>query len=264
MSEKHTVTRVRHEVRRRLATVKAVQRLTPNMVRVTLTGDALEGFVSQGYDDHVKLIFPRNGGIRSTDLPPSPDDLQRPLMRDFTPRRFDADARELIIDFALHEAGPAAEWAAQAREGQYLEIGGPRSSFIVSDDFDGYLFVGDETALPAIGRRLEELRADTRAIVVAAVAGRADEQTFRSAARVGAHWVHRPTAQAADPRFLLDALAGVQLPDGEVYAWVAAESGVAKTVRQHLLVERGLDRARVKAAGYWRVGGAGVHDSFDD
>jgi NADPH-dependent ferric siderophore reductase len=30
----------------------------------------------------------------------------------------------------------------------------------VPDDFDWYLLIGDETALPAIGRRVEELRAD--------------------------------------------------------------------------------------------------------
>ena len=56
MTERHAVARVRHELRRRLLTVKTAERLTPQMVRVTLTGDDLEGFVSAGYDDHVRAV----------------------------------------------------------------------------------------------------------------------------------------------------------------------------------------------------------------
>jgi NADPH-dependent ferric siderophore reductase len=161
MSERHAVTRVRHEVRRRRATVTAAERFTPNMVRVTFQGADLEGFVSLGHDDHVKLIF---------------SDGEARVMRDFTPRRYDAARRELTIDFALHEAGPASDWAAQARPGQQIEIGGPRSSFVVPDDFDTYLLIGDETALPAIGRWLEALRAGASAVVLAAVTDATEEQ----------------------------------------------------------------------------------------
>ena len=246
----HVVTRLRQEPQRRRVTVKAAHRLTPNMVRVTFAGDSLASFVSQGYDDHVKLIFPSADGV--------------PAMRDFTPRRYDAVARELTIDFALHATGPASDWAAQAQPGQALEVGGPRSSFVVPDDFDGYLFVGDETALPAIGRRLEELRAGVPAAVVAAVAGPAEEQALASAAALDVHWVHRPATQAADPGALLGALAAARLPPGDVYAWVAAESSVARALRQHLLAERGHNRAWMKAAGYWRQGGAGVHERLGD
>jgi NADPH-dependent ferric siderophore reductase len=249
MSERHAVTRVRHELRRRRATVKTAERLTPNMVRVTFEGADLEGFVSLGHDDHVKLIFPP---------------AEAPVMRDFTPRRYDAAARQLTVDFALHDAGPASDWAAQARPGQQLEIGGPRSSFVVPDDFDTYLLIGDETALPAIGRWLEALRVGARALVLAAVAEGAEEQAFSSAAAVEIHWVHRPLSQAADPRFLLDALQALRLPGGDVYAWVAAESGVARALRRHLVSELGLESARIKAAGYWRQGGAGVHERLDD
>jgi NADPH-dependent ferric siderophore reductase len=256
MSDAHEVTRIRHEVRRRPVTVKSVARLTPNMVRVVFTGDSLEGFASLGYDDHVKLVFPpAEPGLAEGDPP---------LMRDFTPRRYDAAARELTIDFALHETGPASDWACRCRPGSRLEIGGPRSSFVVPDAFDWYLFAGDETALPAIGRRLEELRAGVRVVVVAAVVDKAEEQDFRSAADVTFHWVHRPTAQGADPARLLSALRGLILPPGDGYAWVAAEARVARALRQYLVAERGLDKARVKAAGYWRQGGAGVHERLDD
>ena len=89
----------------------------------------------------------------------------------------------------------------------------PRGSFVVPDDFDWYLFIGDETALPAIGRRLEELRPGAKAIVVAAVAGPEEEQTFDSRANVTTIWVRRPLSRAEDPAPLLAAGVPVQLPE---------------------------------------------------
>jgi len=89
-------------------------------------------------------------------------------MRDFTPRHFDASTRTLTLGFALHDAGPASAWAASARVGDVLGFGGPRGSRLTPDNFDWYLLVGDETALPAIGRRTEELRTGVPVLTVAA------------------------------------------------------------------------------------------------
>ena len=94
--EEPRITRVRHELKRRALTVARVERVPLNMVRVVLNGEELEGFISLGFDDHIKVFFPT-------------------AMRDFTPRRLDADAGELWIDIFLHDGGPAASWAAQAR-----------------------------------------------------------------------------------------------------------------------------------------------------
>jgi NADPH-dependent ferric siderophore reductase len=265
---KHAIARVRHEPRRRLLTVQRVERLTPNMARVTLGGD-LAGFVSSAYDDHVKVFFPLPGQNAPTipeqgpNGPVHPEEAERSPGRDYTPRRYDTN--ELVIDFALHDAGPATDWATKARPGQQLGIGGPRGSFVVPDDFDWYLFIGDETALPAIARRLEELRSGVRAIVVAAIAGPEEEQKLQSQAEVEAIWVHRPLSRAADPAPLLDAVRGLKLPKNEDgYAWAAGESQTAKLLRRHLIDERGLDKAWVKAAGYWKRGAASIHETHND
>jgi NADPH-dependent ferric siderophore reductase len=266
---RHAITRVRHQPRRRLLTVQRVERLTPAMARVTLGGD-LAGFVSDAYDDHVKVMFPLPGQNAPTIPEPGPDgtvpeSAARSPGRDYTPRRYDVAQNQLVIDFALHDAGPATSWAAQAAPGQQLSVGGPRGSFVVPDDFDWYLFVDDETALPAIGRRLEELRAGTRAIVVAAVTDSEEEQELTSCAAVEAVWVHRPLSRAEDPAPLLDTVRALKLPkSGDGYAWVAGESQTAKLLRRHLLDERDFDKAFVKAAGYWKRGNASVHETHND
>ena len=229
---KHAITRVRHEPRRRLLTVRKVERLTPNMARVTLAGD-LTGFTSSAYDDHVKVFFPLPGQSAPTipgqgpNGPVHAEGVERSPSRDYTPRRYDAARNELVIDFALHDAGPATDWATRAAPGQQLGVGGPRGSFVVPDDFDWYLFIGDETALPAIGRRLEELRAGTQAIVVAAVTGPEEEpgrcqnglgaaaavpgRRSRAAARCGSR------ADAAQDRRRLR-LGGGRIADGKAVA----------------------------------------------
>lgn len=47
-------------------------------------------------------------------------------------------------------------------------------------------------------------------------------------------------------------------PTGSVplYAWLAGEAGVIRTLRRHLVSERGLDRVTVAFMGYWRLGRA--------
>jgi NADPH-dependent ferric siderophore reductase len=262
--------RVRHETKSRLLQVRDVSRLTPKMVRVVVGGDALAGFVSASYDDHVKLFFPHPGEEKpvlptpSPNGPTYPEGVKRPAARDYTPRRYDAAANTLTLDFVLHDAGPATAWAAQARPGHFLGVGGPRGSFVIPDDFDWYLFAGDETALPAIGRRLEELPANTRVLVVAEVADKKEEQRFSGRASVEVRWLHRDGAAPGTTALLQDAVAGLSLPPGEGYAWVATEAATAKALRRHLVEERGLDKERVKAAAYWKRGDIAVHETYND
>lgn len=248
---KHEIIRHRHETRRRRLTVAEKIHLTPAMIRIVLTGEELADFVSLGADDHIKLFLPAGDGDRQE-------------KRDYTPRAYDRDARRLTIDFAVHEAGPATRWAIAAQTGDEIEIGGPRGSAVVSPTFDWWLLIGDETALPAIGRRIEELPAGVEVISVVAVASAEEEQTLTTAARLSAIWVHRPNNQADDPTALLSALRNIALPEGDGFVWIAAETTVARAVRDYLSAERGHPREWTKAAGYWRKGEADSHGKLTD
>jgi NADPH-dependent ferric siderophore reductase len=262
--------RVRHETRRRLLQVGDVRQLTPKMLRIVVGGDELQGFVSAAHDDHVKLFFPPPGQEKpampthTPNGPVYPEGMPQPAARDYTPRRYDPAASALTIDFVLHGEGPATAWAAQARPGNFIGVGGPRGSFIVPDDFDWYLLAGDEAALPAIGRRLEELPAGTRAIVLAEVADADEEQHFDTRTKLEVHWLHRDGDRPGVRPLLHDAIAQLKLPSGDGYAWVAAEAATAKALRRLLVDERGLRKDRVKAAAYWRQGAVAVHETYDD
>lgn len=262
-----TPQRVRHALRFSAVEVVKTERITPHLLRITLGGDELAEFVSPGFDDHVKLFFPDANGVLALptagpDGPVWPNGV-KPTMRDYTPRNFDPVARTLEIDFALHLAGPATRWAEQATVGQRLGVGGPRGSFIVTTDFDWHLLVGDDTALPAISRRLAELPAEAHAIVIAEVDSAADKVDLPTAANVQIVWAYRDNATAGEFP-VLTALEQIALPEGDFHAWVACESAAAKTVRAHLIAVHHANPKWIRASGYWRKGSADTHDSLDD
>lgn len=267
-SASRSVQRVRHETRMRLLTVKRVVKITPRMVRVTLTGD-LEGFRSAAADDHVKLFFPAPGSTQPM-LPKGPPGSHdaasgpAPIARDYTPRRYDAAANELDIEFVLHSEGPATSWAVQVQPGQTLGLGGPRGSFVVNGDFDWYLLVADETGLPAIARRLQELPTHATVFVVLEVEDASDEQLFQSPAKVNVTWLYRHGRAAGALELLQQAIGKLALPAGEGYTWIASESNVARNLRNYLLHERGFDKQWVKAAGYWKLGAVATHEKYED
>ncbi len=262
-----TSQRVRHPLRFRQLQVSRVERLTPHLVRITLAGDDLEGFVSLGFDDHVKLFFPDPvTGVLAlptvgAEGPVWPEGT-RPTMRDYTPHHFDPAARTLQIDFALHQpGGPATEWAAQAQVGQTLGVGGPRGSLIVPTGFDWHLLVGDDTALPAIARRLAELPAGARGEVLIEVDGPADHIALPSAATLSVQWVHRSGA-GPDALPLLDALRRTAMPAGVFHSWVGCESTQAKALRAYLTTECMANPQWIRASSYWRRGSADAHESL--
>jgi NADPH-dependent ferric siderophore reductase len=247
--------RVRHpDARRRTLVVAGTERLAAHMRRVTFTGD-LEGFKSLGFDDHIKVFLPDEGAA-SGETP-------NLVGRDFTPRRHDPAANTLEIDFAIHDAGPASRWAAQAQAGQTITLGGPRGSFIIPMAYDWHLLVGDETGLPAIGRRLAELPAGARAVAVIEVDGPDDEMALPTQANATITWAHRNGAEPGQSDVLAKALVGLSLPSGDYYAWVACESVIAKALRQQLIAKHGANPKWIRASGYWRRGTAAIHDMHD-
>jgi NADPH-dependent ferric siderophore reductase len=249
--ERHQIAKIRNTPRRRTLTVVRTTYVTPKMLRIELHSPDLHDFASHGADDHIKLWVP------DVDAP------QGAVSRDYTPRAYDPAAQTLAIEFAIHDNGPATRWAIGAKPGDTVEIGGPRGSTVVPDDFDWYLMVGDETALPAIGRRLSELRKDVPVTVVAIVDGPEERQDFASSASVTPIWIHRSQAPVDDGTLLRDALRLWKAPKGDGFIWIAAEARVAKLLREFVLDECNHPKGWMRAAGYWVRGAAGETERFD-
>ncbi|MER5766387.1 siderophore-interacting protein [Streptomyces sp. NPDC001985] len=252
--------------------VTRVERITPHMVRVTFGGEDLAGFTSVSPDQQVKLFFSRRPD-RAPVIPPMPADgdvghwyqdylampePERPWMRAYSIRAHHPERQEIDIDFVLHgddthPGGPASGWAAGAAPGDVVGMLGPGTShFCTPGRRDWTLLAGDETALPAIGALIEALEPGERAIAYVEVAGPEEEQEFRTAGDVTLHWLHRDGAHAGRTRLLAEAVRAAEFPEGEVFAWLAGEASAVRTLRRHLVGERGIDKRSIAFSGYWR------------
>lgn len=257
------VRRVRHPLKLRRLQVLRTQRLSPHFVCVTFGGPDLADFASDSFDDHVKLMLPGPGQTELVLPTMGPSGPVRPegapplVMRDYTPRRFDRQACELDIEFALHGDGPAAAWAAQAQTGQAVGIGGPRGSFVVPTSFDWHLLIGDDTALPAIARRLAELPAGVPVLAVVAI-DPADRRALTTVAHLQLHWV------APEVDALIQTVSGLTLPEGEGYAWAAGEARAMARVREVLIHTHGIASQRCRCAAYWKAGAIAHHENLQD
>lgn len=277
------VRRVRHPLKMRELSVKRLAQISPRLLRVTLSGD-LEDFLSASFDDHIKVFFPARPGEQPA-LPTVTEqgvsfdpERPRPAARDYTPRRYDPATGELDIEFVLHGEGPAASWARGAKVGDPLAIGGPRGSFILPDGLDWYLLAGDETALPAIARRLEQAAPGERLLVLIELESADARIALPTQADAQVTWLCREAGDAS----LAEAVAKLTLPAGEGFAWAAAEYASVRPLRQHLIDTLGIDRqhnlrrygrlcARTLARAHARSGDAvllsaylGKSDAFAD
>ena len=249
-----TPVRVQHTLKLRQLQVAHVEDVTPRMRRITFSGEELAGFTSAAADDHVKLYFPA----------PGPAGAVPPAVRDYTPMRIDMQRRELAVEFVIHGDGPASTWAAQATPGQWIGINGPRGSMLTPDGYDTYLLMGDETALPAIARYLEEMQPGTRTIVFVEVADAGEERHLPTAANAAITWLHRNGLEAGITALLETALRTASVLPDSTYAWVAGEIETARRIRRYLTEEMGMARSQVRAAGYWRIGEAGLGTKLEE
>ena len=240
-------------------TVVRTETLSPTLTRVVLGGPELRRFqASASTDAYVKLTFllpgvdyprPLDLARVRAELPPE----QWPVVRTYTVRSWDEAAGELAIDFVVHgDAGIAGPWAARATVGDELLIAGPGGGYAPNPDADFYLYVGDESALPAIAAALAALPADAVGAAVIEVHDAASESAVSAPPGVAVTWVHagdRPVGAA-----LVEAVQAVDFPAATVDAFVHGEAGFVKELRKVLRVDRGVPRERLSISGYWRIG----------
>ncbi|WP_382309126.1 siderophore-interacting protein [Herbiconiux sp. UC225_62] len=257
---------VRHPMAVRHLTVARVAKLTPTLTRVTLIGEELAGFASDGPTDHVKVFFadPATGILTVPEL--TPDGIRRPesgtiVSRDYTPRAFRAATAdspdELDLDFVLHGTdGPASVWAANAATGDALVVAGPRGSRLVPSGIARAVLMADETALPALSRWLELLDPEVEITALVDVADASVPAYLSDELRLRADivWLYRENG----PDQLLAALRGLGPIDEETFVFGAGEASTLIPVRRYLRHELGLPSQQVALSGYWKRGVANL------
>lgn len=215
--------------------------LTPSMLRVEFAGDDLHELVWKRGQDLVLELPQADGSI---------------ARRHYTIRKH--DGRTVAIDFVLHGASPAGDWARAARPGDRIEAAGPRGHTYVRPA-DWHLFIGDESCIPAIFAMIEGLDRSGRAFAFIEIANDSECQAVESAAAVNITWLARNGAPPGPSSILYDAVEGFAFPQGLGHAAIIGETHNVRAIRRRL-IERGLGKDQCSAEGYWREGRIGGHD----
>src|SRR5699024_1955709 len=116
---------------------------------------------------------------------------------------------------------------------------------------DWHLLVGDESALPAIAAALEVIPNGTPALVRLVCDGEDHEIALPTPDRLDLVWLHRSVA-TKDPSMLTTAVRSLDFPAGRPHAFVHGEADEIRSLRRHLLSERGLARSDMSCSPYWR------------
>lgn len=252
------VTRVRREPPHfRRAEVRRVERVTPRMTRVHLTGPELDGFSVEEPAASVRLLLPPPG---TTELV-MPDwngnefllpNGRRPAIRTFTPVRVDPGSSTLDLEIVVHGAGVASRWVQAAKPGAAVAISGPGRGYAVDPDAAAYVLAGDETAVPAMCQLLEVLPTDRPVQVLVEIARPDARLALPAHPECTVEWhLLAPGQPPGDA--LVAAVVGADLPAG-ARLWVAGEAAAVQRIRRHLFQERGLSRAEATVRGYWKHG----------
>lgn len=212
-------------------------------------------------------------------------------VRDVRPELGEVDVDMVIHEAHSDEfCGPALRWIQNANVGDELLLLGPDARFDGPHggvDFNApegaeLLIAGDETAAPAIASILEDLPVTARGKVFIEVPTAADvleldapaEVEVRWLPREGAVWGDRLVPAVTDAARAMDfagegTLEGGTVEEDEVemiwdapeevassgaYVWIAAETGVVKTLRFTIRKELGLPKESGAFMGYWRNG----------
>ncbi|MCT1602948.1 siderophore-interacting protein [Kocuria sp. p3-SID1433] len=247
---------------RRLRVVR-VEDITPRLRRIVLTGEDLGGFPFQEFapSDKVKLLFPEP----STGVLPMPESTEKglrwpgghkPETRSYTVRGFDPEKAELLIEFVLHDHGIAGSWAIRAAPGDELGVLGPKGARAFPAAAH-YVALGDETALPAISRLIEEAPAGSRVSAVIEVADAAEQQQLasRTGADVRIRWMHRDSTPLPGGclSLLEPTVDELDLGDPEeLFVFAAGESHAMKALRKRISERVRLNKHQLDIHGYWK------------
>ena len=257
-----------------LATVAAVDDLSPHLRRVTFVAPRIAEAVTAGPDQRIKVLLSPPDGSELR-LPSGPEWYtewcaqpvdERFIMRTYTVRALRADIAELDVEFVLHGVnGPASAWVSGARIGDRVGLILPFSvdttstkgllhsgvDYIPRPTSIRRILVADETALPALAGILEQLPAAVHATVFVEVPDPRDIRPLSMPGTADITWV---TPAGDDPISLLEALKSADLPYDADYAWVAGESSMIKSVRRHLVNTVGMPKSTISFQGYWKRG----------
>lgn len=224
-------------------TVVDAHDLSPNLRRVTLSGDALGEWVSTGKpDEFVHIHIPGPDAAEGWE-----DD--HDIARHYTVRRWDPAARTMLVDVVTHGHGLGASWARDCSPGSVAAISAPRGYYGPPEHTTKRMLFADATGIPAVARILEEATEDESFQVFIEVLDADDEIDLPSAAQVDVTWVVGGNGRALCE--IVSHMESLDEPSDDTYIWVACETSASRAARKHIRTHWMRHHSFYRIVGYW-------------
>ncbi len=237
----------------RILTVKEAWHMTPNMIRVTFAGKALEGMTPGREGADCKIMLPEPNEAR-TAFEARFVDGPTPVRRTYTVRHHRADVQELDIDFVDHgDHGPASAWARAAKPGSFLGFAGPGPVKLSDFYADFYLVAADMSALPVAAATLEAMPKDAVGLALFEITSAEDVQDIDVPPGIEVRWMLHPEPHRASTA-MIDAVRAMDWPNGRMQTCIAGEHSSVRALRSFLISEKGLTKEDAYISGYWKIG----------
>ncbi|USD64507.1 siderophore-interacting protein [Vibrio sp. SCSIO 43136] len=231
--------------------------ITPNLLRITFSGDELDGFPDDQNGAMIKLFFP-NAKTGLLELPYMQDGVMnwpvnKPVSRAYTVRYYRPEQNELDVDFVTHSANsPASGWAISANTGDTIAVAGPGGQYPLINNSDWHIVLADLTGAAAFSALLENLDSAAKGIAVLEVYNAEDIHEIQCPQGIKLVWL----LKNSDKRSLFDVLVECQIPEdvNQISAFVAAENECVIQCRNYLRNTLSVERKNINAMPYWRKG----------
>ncbi|MCU1518255.1 MAG: FAD-binding protein [Pseudarthrobacter sp.] len=180
------------------------------------------------------------------------DDDGKPHQRAFTLVNPNPGVGTFSLDFALHE-GRAADWARRVQPGETIEATVQGSRFDLPDPApSSVVAVGDPASIPAINSLLAAIGDVPAMIWLEYIHDEDRALPLHTQSHHTVNWVPRRDGGS----LLVDEVCGSLSPaagtDGAYY-WLACEASSTRRITRHLRKNLSVDKARIRALGYWRA-----------
>lgn len=252
------------QAHRTIVRVARKEFLSPNFLRIILKCDDIEHYKDVTLGVNNKIFIPPKGHS-TVDMPVYNDETHiwetlneetRPVVRTYTHRAINLEAKELTIDFAVHEGNSiACEWAMNAVENDEIGLAMKIKHKDTLAEANHYLFVTDMTGIPATSALVEKLPNHVKATIITEVMTEEDilSEHYSSAADLDMHWLINPHPETGSDLFDFTKNMIDLLPESH-FVHTTAEFSTVRKLRDYLRTEKGWSTREFYACAYWQIG----------
>lgn len=232
-------------------TVTQTSTITPNMQRITLSGEGLSKYPTECAGGYIKLLFSPLG---TTDLSQL-NEGERPTMRTYTIRQYNPVEQFIEVDFVRHitkdlQCGFAARWAMSAKVGDTISVAGPGLIQGLNLESDWFFLVADMTSLPALSAKVKSLPEHATGHAVVQINSAADKQALEAPEGIKITWLIEDETEET----LSQTVRSIEWLDGQASVWTACEFESMRELRQYFRNEKEVAKENIYISSYWKRG----------